>query len=401
VFRPVTIGGPLRIHGATFRFFYALHSIPTVGFECFYGGQSFVYSSDTLYDPPRIEELFAEGVIGRERRDALLSFPWQHSLVVHEAGVPPIHTPAARLAELAPDIKQRLRIIHIAERDLPPGAGLRLARVGFDETVTLAVEPHPHAAALEALDALAAVDLLSDFTVERCRDFLTVARRERHRAGSLIIGQGEPGEAFYIILHGEAAVVKDGAIIRSYRDGDFFGETALLTAAPRSADVRAKTDVDLVAVDKYDFLALLAGTDLAAALVRLAQNRDLPSWNLMSENAVLRHLRAQQRTAFQAALEHHVLAAGQVLWSAGDVADAAWLLDDATVDLGAGGRSWLLGRAAFLCELEALLRGRPQTTRAVVRRGGGAFRVAARHLAELLERSPALLLALGGATFVE
>jgi CRP-like cAMP-binding protein/ribonuclease BN (tRNA processing enzyme) len=401
VFRPVTIGGPLRIQGGEFRFFYSLHSIPTIGFECFFGGKSFAYSADTLYDPPRIESMYAEGIIGAERRDALLSFPFHHSLVVHEAGVPPIHTAASRLAELPAEVKQRLYLIHIAERDLPAGAGLRLARTGFDQTLILPVEAHPFAGALEALDALAAVDLLSDFTVERCREFLTIARRERHAAGSLIIGQGETGDRFYIIVAGQAAVVKDGVIVKTYRDGDFFGETALITGAPRSADVRAKSDLDVVAVDKYDFLALLRGTNLAHALVRLARNRDLPSWDLMGENAVLRHLRSQQRTGLQAVLEHCRLEAGEVVWAEGDATDAAWLLDEAGIELIEPRGSVLLGRAAFLCDVEGMLRRRPQTSRAVVRRSGGAFRVSARHLAELLERSPALLLALSGATFVE
>src|SRR5262249_42649915 len=155
VFRPATIGAPHRIQGAEFNFFYSLHSIPTIGFECYFGGRSFAYSADTLYDPPSIEAMHREGIIGAERRDALLAFPWPHSLVVHEAGVPPIHTPVGRLAELSDDVKRRLRLIHIAEHALPPEAGLRLARTGFDETLVLPVAEHPYAEVLQALDALA------------------------------------------------------------------------------------------------------------------------------------------------------------------------------------------------------------------------------------------------------
>src|SRR5262249_59333048 len=94
-FRPVTIGAPLRIEGGEFRFFYTLPSIPTIGFECYFGGRSFAYSADTLYDPPQIEAMHREGLLGVERRDALLAFPWHPPLVVHEAGVPPIPTPGA------------------------------------------------------------------------------------------------------------------------------------------------------------------------------------------------------------------------------------------------------------------------------------------------------------------
>jgi CRP-like cAMP-binding protein/ribonuclease BN (tRNA processing enzyme) len=401
VFRPVTIGAPLRIQGAEFRFKYTLHPIPTIGFECYFGGRSFAYSADTLYDPARIEAMHREGLIATERRDALVTFPSHCSLVVHEAGVPPIHTPVARLAELPDEIKRRLRVIHVAEAALPAGAGLKLARTGFDETVVLPVAEHPYAEVLEALDALAQVDLLRDFTVERCREFLTIARRETVRAGTLIVGQGEPGDRFYIIVAGEAAVVKDGVTLKQYHEGDFFGETALVTGAPRSADVRARTDLVVLTVDKHDFLALLRGTDLAAALLRLARNRDLPSWDLIDENPVLRALRSRHRTQLQAVLEHRVLAYGELLWDRDAVPEAAWLLDDAVVELADDGQVPIaLGRAAFLGDLEAMLRGRRLASRAACVRGGRAFRIAAERLAELCEQSPALMLALSGAQFV-
>src|SRR5690606_10105264 len=111
---------------------------------------------------------------------------------------------------------------------------------------------------------------------------------------------GEPGDTFYIVVRGKASVIVDGVVKKIYREGDFFGETALVTGAPRSADVRAKTDLVVVAVDKYDFLSLLRGTELAHALVRLARNRALPSWDLLRENAVLGDLGAPLRTRLQA-----------------------------------------------------------------------------------------------------
>ncbi|MBI6545747.1 MAG: MBL fold metallo-hydrolase, partial [Cyanobacteria bacterium NC_groundwater_1444_Ag_S-0.65um_54_12] len=48
-FVPISICEPIRIHGGEFYFHYTLHSIPCVGFEVFWGGKSFVYTSDTLY----------------------------------------------------------------------------------------------------------------------------------------------------------------------------------------------------------------------------------------------------------------------------------------------------------------------------------------------------------------
>ena len=407
VFRPVSVGGPLRILGAEFRFFYTLHAIPTIGFEVWCGGKSFAYSADTLYDPGRIDALMHEGVLSPQRRDALLGFPWHHSLVVHEAGVPPIHTPPERLMELPDDVKQRLRLIHIAEAALPKDCGLKLARTGFDQTISLPVPDAEGAGALEALDALSAIELFRDLTIERGREFLTIAKREEWTPGSLIIGQGEPGDRFYIVVSGEAAVVKDGAVLVTYKHGDFFGETALLTGAPRSADVRAKSRLVVLVVDKYDFLSFLRGTDLAQQLVRLARNRELPSWDLLEENSALRQLSAAQRTQLQAILEPMKVAEGDVLWTQGE-SERAWLLETAMVDFVEDGEATAhLARGSFIGDVEAILK-RDATpnpdrrrARAVVVKAGRAFRIRATELAAFLENNPRIMLSLSGSLFVD
>lgn len=395
VFRPVTIGAPLTIHGGECRFFYSLHSIPTIGFECWLGGKSLVYSSDTMYDPRRIEEMHAAGALSASRRDQLLAFPWHHPLVIHEAGVPPIHTPLSVLAALDDATKRRLRLIHIAESELPAGQGLALARTGFEHTISLDVDTPEHAAALDALDALASIDLFQGLTVARCREFLTIARRETFAPGTLLIGEGEPGDRFYIVLAGQASLIKDGVHAASYRRGDFFGETALITGAPRSADVRARTELSVLAIDKYDFLGFLRGTALADALFRLAHNRALPSWELCGENPALVGLTASQRTQLQALFEHVALAPGD------DLGEHAYLVDGARLVVVEGGEAITLGRAALVGDFDAIQGGVPSDAPPLeVIEAGDAYRLPAAALREFLARNPGLGLVLAGVRFV-
>jgi CRP-like cAMP-binding protein len=401
LFRPVTIGAPLRIHGGEFRFTYSLHSIPTIGFECWFGGKSMVYSADTLFDPPTIDKMQRVGVMSAARRDALVDFPWHHGLVIHEAGVPPIHTPVANLALLPAAVKERLRLIHIAESDLPPDQGLRLARTGFEHTIALPVAEPKNAQALEALDALASIELFRDFTVSRCREFLTIARRESFAPGTLIIGQGEPGDRFYIIVSGEAAVLKDGVVVKTYADGDFFGETALVTGAPRSADVRAKTDLVVLAIDKYDFLSFVRGTDLVAALVRLARNRDLPSWDLMSQNPVLGVMSSAQKTQLQALLEHVSVSAGEPLWTPTAPASGAWLVDDAELEFHDGHFHTIARSGALVGDFDGLMGPGATGTSCQVRAPGMVFRLPAAGFRAFLEHNPGVWLAISGSHVVD
>lgn len=54
--------------------------------------------------------------------------------------------------------------------------------------------------------------------------------------------QGDPGDCFYIILEGEAVVYQNTPSgtrkVNHLFKADFFGERALLTAEPRSAQLR-------------------------------------------------------------------------------------------------------------------------------------------------------------------
>lgn len=71
-------------------------------------------------------------------------------------------------------------------------------------------------------------------------------------AGAVVVREGEPGDAAYVIVDGMCAVTKVAGgqtlTLRLLGPGDVFGETAVITAGPRSATVVARTDVTLKVV---------------------------------------------------------------------------------------------------------------------------------------------------------
>ncbi len=83
--------------------------------------------------------------------------------------------------------------------------------------------------------------------------------------GDPIIREGEVGDRFYVIGAGEVEVTERGRFRRREFVGDCFGEIALLRDVPRTATVVARTDVELLALDREEFLAAVTGDRRALA----------------------------------------------------------------------------------------------------------------------------------------
>jgi MFS family permease len=90
-------------------------------------------------------------------------------------------------------------------------------------------------------------------------------------AGEEIVRQGERGDRFYIVAAGEVDVRVDGRALEPLHAGAFFGEIALLRDIPRTATVTARTDVDLLTLDRDEFIGAVTGhaesADAANAVV--------------------------------------------------------------------------------------------------------------------------------------
>ena len=72
------------------------------------------------------------------------------------------------------------------------------------------------------------------------------------------IVQGEPGHAFFAIASGHADVIRDGELVTTVGVGDYVGEAALLTDAPRNATVIATTSVRAYRLDREGFEQVVA-----------------------------------------------------------------------------------------------------------------------------------------------
>jgi CRP-like cAMP-binding protein/Zn-dependent protease len=133
-------------------------------------------------------------------------------------------------------------------------------------------------AALEERDRLRALPMFAD-TPSRQLDLLAVKLQVRSfAAGEVIVKQGDPGDAFYIVREGSLLVSvrkeRSRRRVRTLKTGDFFGEIALLSDGPRTATVEGLDAGSVWRLERQDFRDLLGRyLDLEGQIAGVAASR--------------------------------------------------------------------------------------------------------------------------------
>jgi flavin reductase (DIM6/NTAB) family NADH-FMN oxidoreductase RutF len=86
---------------------------------------------------------------------------------------------------------------------------------------------------------------------DEARAFVTERGEERSYApGDAVVQEGEPGDVLFVILEGQANVVRGGRAVKPLSSGDFFGEVSVFDGRPRTADVVAETTLRCLAIPR-------------------------------------------------------------------------------------------------------------------------------------------------------
>ena len=88
----------------------------------------------------------------------------------------------------------------------------------------------------------------------------------KYNAGDVVFEEGDVPDKFYVIVSGEAEVVRSNSegeefTLTSIQAGDYFGEIGLLIEARRTATIRATTDLKLLAMDWESFRSIVEASD--------------------------------------------------------------------------------------------------------------------------------------------
>ena len=122
-------------------------------------------------------------------------------------------------------------------------------------------------------DALSQVYLFRELTPKEMERVLSISKEKKVKKNEVVFREGDIGDAFYLIVTGSVRIstlvpgVGEEALT-ILREGEYFGEMALIDDAPRSASAIANDDGMLLYIGKDDFRNLLEQqTDIAYKLL--------------------------------------------------------------------------------------------------------------------------------------
>lgn len=110
------------------------------------------------------------------------------------------------------------------------------------------------------------MDLFRGLEAEMIAKIFSRGMTVEYEAGEIIFKKGQEGESLYLILNGNVTIADDGREIATLKQGDMFGEMALISQGKRSADAVALNDVSLLAL-KMDIINNIMPRDVSVQLL--------------------------------------------------------------------------------------------------------------------------------------
>jgi CRP/FNR family cyclic AMP-dependent transcriptional regulator len=140
-------------------------------------------------------------------------------------------------------------------------------------------------------DLLANIPFFEQFTAGHLNDILYSSYFLQCDPGDRIIEEGQEDQRIFILLTGELEVIKDGEPVGSItKNGEIFGEVAVVSGNPRIATVQARTPALCLVIDQqflhelkpeesnagyyaalYGFLSRVMAVRLQSVSARLAE----------------------------------------------------------------------------------------------------------------------------------
>jgi len=188
---------------------------------------------------------------------------------------------------------------------------------------------------VRARNALAQSALVAAVPPEELGGFIDRCALHQLAAGEVLFRQGDAGDALYVVVSGEVAVIADGPPrleLTRLGESSFFGEIALVTSETRTATVEATRATELL-VFKRAAVEELCAAEPALLSVILAAVRERLVSRLIATSPLFQPFAGDERQALVGRFRCRDAPAGSVLLAQGMRADGLYVLLSGRADV--------------------------------------------------------------------
>jgi CRP-like cAMP-binding protein len=185
----------------------------------------------------------------------------------------------------------------------------------------------------------ARVPLFDDLPRDAFVELVNRLSYRRYGAGQQILKEGDPGRSFFVIVEGKVRIWKqlpDGAELQlaTLEEGAFFGEMALLSGAPRTANVSAEDDTELLEVSDAVLRHLARSHPLVIKSLKNFYRQRLLN-NVMAISPLFKDFDPIERRQLVEKFKLRQVAPGEMLIKEGTQSDGLYVVLHGSVDVAA------------------------------------------------------------------
>ena len=106
---------------------------------------------------------------------------------------------------------------------------------------------------MAGIESLRGVPLFAGMSDRDLKKVMEIAKEVTHSAGQSVVEEDHSAVGFHLITEGTAEAYVGGSAVGTLGPGDYFGEMSLIDGKPRSATVKALTDLRTLVVPSWSF----------------------------------------------------------------------------------------------------------------------------------------------------
>ena len=111
---------------------------------------------------------------------------------------------------------------------------------------------------IEKVIFLKSVDIFEHATIEQLGRIAGLTEEVHFKPGEIIFEEGQPGDAFYLLLSGQVLIERNGNTLREMREKEAFGTLEVLDFHPRAVTAKAIDQVRALKLNGQEFHDLLS-----------------------------------------------------------------------------------------------------------------------------------------------